>query len=123
MSRVDRCESNTTVCYDCISIISPNTNVVKLALIAVLRGMSTKPPNHLAKPQTILLKMLPRIALRSLRSSRSFVTTSSVRMSDQFNKHRHTEDNNDDTPFEFTDENMRKVETVLGKYPDNYKQR
>jgi NADH dehydrogenase (ubiquinone) flavoprotein 2 len=67
--------------------------------------------------------MLPRIALRSLRSSRSFVTTSSVRMSDQFNKHRHTEDNNDDTPFEFTDENMRKVETVLGKYPDNYKQR
>jgi len=44
-------------------------------------------------------------------------------MSDQFNKHRHTEDNNDDTPFEFTPENMRKVETVLGKYPDNYKQR
>ena len=71
---------------------------------------------------TPIAKMLARVALRSLRS-RSFVTSSSVRMSDQFNKHRHTEDNNDDTPFEFTDENMRKVETVLGKYPDNYKQR
>jgi hypothetical protein len=119
MSRVDRCESNTTVCYDCISFISPNTNVVKLALIAVLEEECRPNPYLLSNPP----KMLPRIALRSLRSSRSFVTTSSVRMSDQFNKHRHTEDNNDDTPFEFTDENMRKVETVLGKYPDNYKQR
>ena len=68
--------------------------------------------------------MLAKLARSTVaRSSRSFVTSSSVSMSDQFNKHRHTDDNNDDTPFEFTPENMRKVETVLGKYPDNYKQR
>ena len=89
----------------------------------IKRNVDQTPDLHRLKTSDPPSKMLPRIALRSLRSSRSFVTTSSVRMSDQFNKHRHTEDNNDDTPFEFTDENMRKVETVLGKYPDNYKQR
>lgn len=68
--------------------------------------------------------MFAKIARTSLtRSARSFVTSTHVSMSDQFNKHRDTADNNDDTPFEFTEENMRKVETVLGKYPDNYKQR
>jgi NADH dehydrogenase (ubiquinone) flavoprotein 2 len=66
---------------------------------------------------------LTKVARSTLQRSRSFVTSSRVTMSDQFNKHRHTPDNNDDTPFEFTEENMRKVETVLGKYPDNYKQR
>ena len=43
-------------------------------------------------------------------------------MSDQFNKHRDTEDNNDATPFDFTPENYKRVETILGKYPENYKQ-
>lgn len=41
--------------------------------------------------------------------------------SDQFNKHRHTPDNNDDTVFDFTPENYDKVNIILSKYPENYK--
>jgi hypothetical protein len=58
-------------------------------------------------------------AARALSSFRA----SPAARSDQFNKHRHTADNNDDTPFEFSAENARKVDTILGKYPENYKQR
>ena len=67
--------------------------------------------------------MLSRLSRTTLQRTRSFVTSTRVTMSDQFNKHRDTPDNNEDTPFEFTAENLRKVDTVLGKYPENYKQR
>ena len=36
--------------------------------------------------------------------------------------HRNTEDNNEDTPFEFTKENYEKIEQLLAKYPANYKE-
>ncbi len=39
-----------------------------------------------------------------------------------FANHRNTEDNNDDTPFEFTKENYEKIEELLNKYPTNYKE-
>lgn len=35
--------------------------------------------------------------------------------------HRQTQANNDSTPFEFTEENFKKLETLLHKYPSNYK--
>ena len=53
--------------------------------------------------------------------ARSFQASAGAR-SDQFNKHRQTEDNNDETPFDFSEENYRKVDTILGRYPENYKQ-
>lgn len=39
-----------------------------------------------------------------------------------FANHRNTEDNNDDTPFEFTPENYQEIQNLLNKYPTNYKE-
>lgn len=36
--------------------------------------------------------------------------------------HRNTENNRDETPFEFTDENYVEIKRILKKFPDNYKQ-
>ena len=38
-----------------------------------------------------------------------------------FPNHRDTEDNLDETPFEFTEESYAAIETLMTKYPDNYK--
>lgn len=40
----------------------------------------------------------------------------------QSNIHRDTPENNEDTPFDFTDENYEIIERTLTKYPKNYKQ-
>ncbi len=37
-------------------------------------------------------------------------------------QHRQADDNNEDTPFDFTVDNYKKVKTILGRYPKNYKQ-
>lgn len=39
-----------------------------------------------------------------------------------FSNHRNTEDNNEDTPFEFTKENYEEIQKLLSKYPTNYKE-
>lgn len=36
--------------------------------------------------------------------------------------HENTADNNEETHFDFTVENYQRVNTILGKYPENYKQ-
>lgn len=38
-----------------------------------------------------------------------------------FPNHRDTEDNLDETPFEFTEESYKAIEILMTKYPDNYK--
>uniref|UniRef100_M4B7W8 Uncharacterized protein n=1 Tax=Hyaloperonospora arabidopsidis (strain Emoy2) TaxID=559515 RepID=M4B7W8_HYAAE len=38
-----------------------------------------------------------------------------------FVQHRDTEDNNADTPFDFTPENYERVHAILDRYPENYK--
>lgn len=38
-----------------------------------------------------------------------------------FANHRNTEDNLEETPFEFNSESYAAIETLLTKYPDNYK--
>merc|ERR1711879_844881 len=35
--------------------------------------------------------------------------------------HKHTPENNESTPFDFTDENLEKVKQILKKYPPQYK--
>jgi len=35
--------------------------------------------------------------------------------------HRNTGDNNDSTPFDFTDDNYKEVYQILDKYPPNWK--
>jgi NADH dehydrogenase (ubiquinone) flavoprotein 2 len=39
-----------------------------------------------------------------------------------FANHRNTQDNNEDTPFEFTKENYEEIQKLLAKYPTNYKE-
>ena len=39
----------------------------------------------------------------------------------QLNIHRHTEDNNPNTPFEFTAQNMKRVEGIMANYPEGHK--
>ena len=38
-----------------------------------------------------------------------------------FANHRDSEDNLDETPFEFTEESYKQIEILLTKYPSNYK--
>jgi len=38
-----------------------------------------------------------------------------------FVNHRNTDDNLDETPFEFTKENYEAINKILAKYPTNYK--
>ena len=38
-----------------------------------------------------------------------------------FVNHRNTEDNLEETPFEFTQDNYRKIYEKLNNFPDNYK--
>lgn len=49
---------------------------------------------------------------------RSYATNSH----DVFNVHRDEAHNNNDTPFDFTPENYKRVEEILSRYPDNWKQ-
>ena len=69
----------------------------------------------------MMMKMARAAATASRRGVR-FASRTPARLSDQFNKHRDTEDNDDSREFEFSEANMSKVERILGKYPDNYKQ-
>lgn len=47
---------------------------------------------------------------------------SGVRLFSAFANHRNTQDNNEDTPFEFTKENYEEIQKLLNKYPTNYKE-
>ena len=38
-----------------------------------------------------------------------------------FANHRNTEDNVEETPFEFTEASYEAIDVLLNKYPDNYK--
>ena len=60
--------------------------------------------------QSIYLNTKRQIASASSRSFSAFVN------------HRNTDDNNEDTPFEFTKENYEQIDILLKKYPSNYKE-
>ena len=66
------------------------------------------------------------ISLRSLFSkahlSQPTRLASTPRYFSAFVNHRNTEDNNEDTPFEFTKDNYSKIDTILNQYPTNYKE-
>ena len=38
-----------------------------------------------------------------------------------FVNHRDTPDNKEETPFEFTTENYKVINEIMGRYPTNYK--
>lgn len=42
-------------------------------------------------------------------------------MSFQFVNHRDSEDNIEEQPFEFSQENYKQIDTILSRYPNNYK--
>lgn len=44
-----------------------------------------------------------------------------ARFSSIFVTHRNSSDNSDSVPFDFTDENYKKIESILAKFPSNEK--
>lgn len=68
--------------------------------------------------------MLSRIqTLKSLawNGMRRSITTASVCFSDDLFVHRDTQHDNPDIKFEFTPENMKRVEAILAIYPEGHK--
>lgn len=64
-------------------------------------------------------------SLRQLWTRQSIIASqrkTSARMFSTFSNHRNTQDNNEDTPFEFTKENYEEIQKLLNKYPTNYKE-
>ena len=61
------------------------------------------------------------IGRSSVFTSRLAVMAQSSRQFGAFANHRNTEDNLDETPFEFTEESYKTIDVLLGRYPDNYK--
>ena len=64
--------------------------------------------------------MLSRFNSRSLQAVKQLSQVSS-RSFGAFVNHRDTDDNLEETPFEFTQENYREVKIHIAKFPDNYK--
>ncbi len=68
------------------------------------------------------------IGLRGLLAKSNVAIHSAVRQAasqrgfSAFANHRNTEDNNEETPFEFTKENYEEIQNLLNKYPSNYKE-
>jgi hypothetical protein len=46
--------------------------------------------------------------------------SSRAALSGALSSHRHTDDNNESTPFDFTESNYAKVEKILAPYPGEY---
>ena len=55
------------------------------------------------------------------RCARGLVQLNKYTFSGGYFSHRTTESNNDSTPFDFTAENYKQVETILSKFPSNWK--
>ena len=70
---------------------------------------------YLLKPHSSSIPLL-KLNRQSLMLSQNYCSFSA------FVNHRNTEDNNEDTPFEFTEENYEKVKAMIAKYPPNYKE-
>src|SRR6056300_736164 len=51
----------------------------------------------------------------------SFMAAQRVANFGAFANHRNTDDNLEESPFEFTDESYEAIKVLLNKYPDNYK--
>ena len=53
--------------------------------------------------------------------SRRTLTTSGPLASDKLFVHRDTEENHADVPFEFTEENLQRIEAIKSNYPEGHK--
>ena len=53
--------------------------------------------------------------------SRRTLTTSRPLASDKLFVHRDTEENHADVPFEFTEENLQRIEAIKSNYPEGHK--
>merc|ERR1712013_111346 len=66
----------------------------------------------------MLRKILNTTAIRT-QGARAIHRSAPV--SSMFVQHRDTEDNNEETSFDFTPENYERVQSILDRYPENYK--
>merc|ERR1711920_41248 len=80
----------------------------------VLESPSSSERHH----RIMLRKILNTTAIRT-QGARSIHRSAPV--SSMFVQHRDTEDNNEETSFDFTPENYERVQSILDRYPENYK--
>lgn len=59
--------------------------------------------------------------LKRVRGASSISSKAGRQFSDIYSNHRETVENNDSTPFDFTQENYAEIDKLLAKYPSNYK--
>eukprot|EP01134_Creolimax_fragrantissima_P002862 CFRG2862T1 len=60
------------------------------------------------------------VSLMSQAQKRTFLTSTSLR-SDKLFVHRDSPENNDNTPFSFTDKNLERAKSIIGNYPNGHK--
>lgn len=74
-----------------------------------------KIPKEIFNKEKIMIKSGLKKLLKSVKPN-------SVRpFSDIYVNHRQTTENNESTPFDFTEENYEEIHKILSKYPSNYK--
>lgn len=69
----------------------------------------------------MLAMMLRNLLLRMSRPTIRSLNTSRPALSDQLFVHRDDTKNNADTPFEFTAENLKRIEAIKSNYPEGHK--
>lgn len=67
-----------------------------------------------------MIRIIER-GLLSVRNNLRCISTSATCKSDNLFVHRDTPEDNPDIPFEFTDENKKRVEAILSIYPEGHK--
>jgi NADH:ubiquinone oxidoreductase subunit E len=85
-----------------------------LALKSIYRSCSTGMILQCRSKGTYLMNMLSK-------SQNMYVMSQQQRGFSAFVNHRDTEDNKEETPFEFTKENYETINQIIAKYPSNYK--
>ena len=69
----------------------------------------------------MLSKFSPILSSLAMRQGRTQLAAAQKFSFGAFANHRDTEDNLDESPFEFTEESYAAIEQLKTKYPDNYK--
>jgi len=88
--------------------------------LRALSGSSYRVPTF--QSGSISLLAVPHLSSsHNLNARRSFHTTPVALHGDALSIHKNTADNNPSTPFDFTEENYKKVKQILAKYPEQYK--
>lgn len=111
-----RCVSSTSwTCFCCFRYQSMQRVVASFARAAVAVRTAAAPGAVAAVTSTPATASVTRTAVRAMHAT-------APSFSAQLSSHRVDETNTEDMHFDFNEENYERVRTILGKYPQNYKQ-